>query len=68
MPIRFIARDGLPTAVAVGRGLRGDDDVLVVVNPAVPAAEILELSAMLLRRGERTRLRQSLDDQPPWGQ
>jgi hypothetical protein len=55
MPIRFIARDGLSVAIAVRRS-HEDDDVLVVVDPTAPAADLRRLARMLLRADEREQL------------
>lgn len=55
MPIRFIARDGLPAAIAVRRSDQ-DDDVLVVVDPTAPAADLRRLARTVLRADERAQL------------
>jgi hypothetical protein len=59
MPVRFVEQAGLSAALVVARPLRGGD-ALVVVDPAARPADVLDLSAMLLHRGERAQLRRFL--------
>jgi hypothetical protein len=54
--MQLVAQPGLPAALVVARPTRADRAVLVVVDPATPAGDVLDLSAMLLRDGEREQL------------
>jgi hypothetical protein len=54
--MQLVAQPGLLAAIVVARPVQGDDDALVVIDPAAPAADVLDLSTMLLRDDEREQL------------
>jgi hypothetical protein len=54
--LRVVTQPDLPAALIVARPIRGDREVLVVLNPTTPRTEVRRLARCMLRADEREQL------------